>query len=52
MPLGLRGKEVGEYMNLKRHYQISSDIRRKLNIETTETNIGLYIRRKLSEVNA
>ncbi len=50
--LGLRGKEVGEYMNLKRHYQISSDIRRKLNIETTETNIGLYIRRKLSNLNA
>ena len=49
--LGLRGKEVGEYMNLKRHYQISSDIRKKLNIETTETNIGLYIRRKLSEAN-
>ena len=45
--IGLRGKEVGEYMQLKRHYNISSDIRRKLGIDEHETNIGPYIRRKI-----
>ena len=47
--LGLKGKEVGEYMQLKRHYNISSSIRKKLGIDEHETNIGLYIRRHLDK---
>lgn len=43
--IGLRGKEVGEYIQLRRHYHISSDIRRKLGIDDHETNIGIYIRK-------
>jgi hypothetical protein len=43
--LGLRGKEVGEYIQLKRHYHISSDIRKKLGIDEHETNLGLYVRK-------
>ncbi|MBR5598114.1 MAG: hypothetical protein IKW30_12010 [Lachnospiraceae bacterium] len=43
--IGLRGKEIGEYIQLKRHYHISSDIRKKLGIDEHETNIGIYIRR-------
>ena len=43
----LRGKEVGEYIQLKRHYIISHEIRKKLGIDEHETNIGLYIRRQL-----
>ncbi len=46
--IGLKGKEVGEYMQLKRHYNISSSIRKKLGIDEHETNIGLYIRRSLT----
>lgn len=42
--IGLRGKEVGEYIQLKRHYNISSEIRKKLGIDEHETNIGPYIR--------
>lgn len=42
--IGLRGKEIGEYIQLKRHYHISSDIRKKLGIDEHETNIGIYIR--------
>lgn len=42
--IGLRGKEVGEYMQLKRHYHISSEIRRKLGLSEHETNLGIYIR--------
>lgn len=48
--LGLRGKEVGEYMQLKRHYHISSDIRKKLGIDEHQTNIGIYIRNLMEKL--
>lgn len=41
--IGLRGKEIGEYMQLKRHYIMSHEIRKKLGINEHETNIGLYV---------
>lgn len=47
--MGLRGKEVGEYIQTKRHYIISHDIRKKLGIDEHETNIGLYIRRLMKD---
>ena len=43
--IGLRGKEVGNYIQIKRHYIISHEIRKKLGIDEHETNIGLYIRK-------
>ncbi|WP_337628263.1 hypothetical protein [Prevotella sp.] len=43
--IGLRGKEVGEYTQMKRHYIVSHEIRKKLGIDEHETNIGPYIRR-------
>lgn len=42
--LGLRGKEIGAYVNAKRHYHISSDIRKKLNMGEQDTNLGIHIR--------
>ena len=48
--IGLRGKEVGEYIQLKRHYQISSDIRKKLDLDEHQTNIGIYIRRLMKQL--
>lgn len=48
--IGLRGKEVGEYMQLKRHYHISSDIRKKLGIDEHETNIGIYVRNLMKKL--
>jgi len=48
--IGLRGKEVGEYIQLRRHYNISSEIRKKLGIDEHETNIGLYIRKRMNEL--
>lgn len=48
--IGLRGKEAGEYMQLKRHYHISSDIRKKLGIDEHQTNIGIYIRRLMKRL--
>jgi hypothetical protein len=48
--IGLRGKEVGEYIHLKRHYNISSEIRKKLGIDEHETNIGIYIRKLMKNL--
>lgn len=50
--IGLRGKDVGEYINLKRHYNVSSEIRKKLGITEHETNIGLYVRRLMEELDS
>lgn len=50
--IGLRGKDVGEYINLKRHYNVSSEIRKKLGIDEHETNIGLYVRRLMEELDS
>lgn len=48
--IGLRGKEVGNYIELKRHYNVSCDIRRKLCLETNGTNLGPYIRKLMKEM--
>ena len=48
--IGLRGKEVGEYIQLKRHYHISSDIRKKLGIDEHQTNIGIYVRKLMKQL--
>lgn len=42
--IGLRGKDIGEYIQIKRHYHISSDIRKKLGLKEDDTNLGLHIR--------
>lgn len=47
--IGLRGKEVGEYIQMKSHYNISSEIRKKLAIDEHETNIGIYVRKLLKD---
>lgn len=49
--IGLKGKEIGVYLQSKSHYNISSNIRKKLNINEHETNLNLYIRRKINELN-
>ncbi|MDE6695994.1 MAG: hypothetical protein K2K25_03860 [Muribaculaceae bacterium] len=48
--IGLRGTEVGEYIQIKRHYHISSDIRKKLGIDEHETNIGIYVRKLMKNL--
>lgn len=48
--IGLRGKEAGEYIQLKRHYHISSDVRKKLGIDEHQTNIGIYIRKLMKKL--
>lgn len=48
--IGLRGKEVGNYMKKRSHVNISSAIRKKLGIDKHETNIGIYVRKLLREL--
>lgn len=42
--IGLKGKEIGAYLNSSRHYIMSSKIRKKLNLGEHEMNLGLYVR--------
>lgn len=42
--LGLKGKDIGEYIQKKRHYIISHEIRQKLGLSEHDTNIGIYLR--------
>ncbi len=48
--IGLRGKEVGNYMKKRSHVNTSSAIRKKLGIDKHETNIGIYVRNLLKSV--
>lgn len=48
--IGLRGKEVGEYIKNRRHYHVSSEIRKKLEIDEHQTNIGIYIRKLMKSL--
>ena len=48
--IGLKGKEVGDYIKKRSHANISSAIRKKLGIDKHDTNIGIYVRRLLKEL--
>lgn len=47
--IGMNGKMVMSFTNLKRHYHIGSDIRRKLGLTEHDTNLSIYIRRLLQK---
>lgn len=48
--IGLRGKEIGEYIQVKRHYHTSTDIRKKLGLNEEDTNLGLHIRNLMKKL--
>ncbi len=48
--IGLIGKEIGEYTQIKRHYAMSSEIRRKLGMDSHDTNIAVFVRNKMKEI--
>lgn len=45
--LGLKGKEVGSYIKMRSHFNISSDVRKKLGLVESDTNLGIYMRKLL-----
>ena len=48
--LGLKGKEVGSYIKMRSHFNISSDVRKKLGLVESDTNLGIYIRKLLTSL--
>lgn len=48
--IGLNGKMVTSFTNVKRHYHIGSDIRKKLGLSGHDTNLSIYIRNLLEEL--
>ena len=49
--IGLKGKEIGTYIEKKRHYNDSSVIREKLGLGEHDTNLGIYLRKLLCGEN-
>lgn len=49
--IGLRGKEIGTYLDLARHYNISADVRRKLGLATNSENLGPFLRQLMDKAN-
>ncbi|MBO5915867.1 MAG: hypothetical protein J6Q25_03050 [Bacteroidales bacterium] len=47
--IGLKGKEIGSFIKMQSHYNISSEIRVKLGINEHDTNLGLYIKKLLKD---
>lgn len=45
--LGLRGKDIGIFLEKKSHYNYSLDIRKKLGIDSETSNLGPYVRNLL-----
>ena len=45
--IGLKGKEIGEYINRASHYNESSDIRAKLGLGKHDTNLSNYLKNLL-----
>ena len=50
--IGMNGKMVTAFTNIKRHYHIGSDVRKKLGLGGHDTNISIYIRNLYREINA
>ena len=48
--IGLQGKEIGNYLNLKRHYHIGVEIRKKLGLSEKDYNLGKYIKILMKEL--
>lgn len=45
--LGLKGKDIGNYLETSSHYNTSSSIRGKLGLEAHDTNLNVYVRTHL-----
>lgn len=48
--IGLKGKEVGNYIKKPGHVNTSSAIRKKLGIDKHDTNLGIYVRKLLQSL--
>jgi hypothetical protein len=46
---GLSGKDISTYLGSNSHYNLSSSIRKKLNLNAQDTNLAIYLKNILSE---
>ncbi|MBO7264775.1 MAG: hypothetical protein J6U91_00925 [Alistipes sp.] len=47
--IGLKGKDIKAYTNQSRHYNQSADIRRKLGLTESDTNLAIFLRDMLEK---
>ena len=45
--IGMKGKEVKAYTNLSRHYKDSSEVRQKLGLVESDTNLSIFLQKLL-----
>lgn len=45
--IGFRGKEIGSYLEVSGHYNVSSEIRRKLGLDSHGENLGPFLRKMM-----
>ena len=47
--IGMKGKEVKAYTNLSRHYKDSSEVRQKLGLAESDTNLSIFLQKILKK---
>ena len=47
--IGLKGKEIRAYTNLTRHYKDSSEVRQKLGLSESDTNLSIFLQKLLKK---
>ncbi len=50
--MGYKGKDVGNILSSSRYYKINSVIRKKLGIGPKDTNIDIYLRKMMSDIES
>ena len=50
--IGLKGKDIGEYINLKRHYTYGCVIRQKLGLTENDTNLSIHLKKLIENHQA
>lgn len=50
--MGYKGKDIGNILSSSRYYKINSVIRRKLGLGPTETNLDIYLRKLMTDMES
>ena len=50
--MGYKGKDIGNILSSSRYYKINSAIRKKLGLAPTETNLDIYLKKLISEIES
>ena len=48
--MGFKGKDIGNILGSSRYYKINSVIRKKLGLAPTETNLDIYLRKLIADI--